>query len=90
VTKRTRTPLRPPVLGPPKALPAAQKESAEATARASYQQSPSRAGRRGVTFYLQEDEWKELRRLSLDLDVPIQALMTEAVELLLVKHKGKG
>jgi hypothetical protein len=72
MANRQRVALRQPVMAP--------------KAAASYQ-SPSRAGKRGVTFYLPQDEWKRLRRLSVDVDAPIQDLMAEAVGLLFSKHR---
>jgi hypothetical protein len=76
MANRQRAALRPPVMAP-QATPAPQK---------SYQ-SPSRAGKRGVTFYLPEDEWRRLRVLSVNTDVPIQELMAEAVGLLFNRHR---
>lgn len=73
---RQRTALRAPVMAP-QVVPTSPKPY----------QSPSRAGKRGVTFYLPEDEWKRLRRLSVDTDASIQELMAEAVGLLLNRHK---
>ena len=75
---RQRAALRPPVM---KAQPTAQARGAGAS-----RQAPSRAGKRGVTFYLPENEWKALRRLSVDADATLQDLMEEAVGLLFKKH----
>jgi hypothetical protein len=57
--------------------------------KSSGTQVPSRAGKRGVTFYLPEDEWKHLRRLAVDADATIQELMEEATGLLLAKRQPK-
>jgi hypothetical protein len=42
-----------------------------------------------VTFYLPEDEWKQLRWLSVDADATMQDLMEEAVKLLLAARVDK-
>jgi len=78
MVNRQRAALRPPVMAPHQATPAAEK---------SYQ-SPSRAGKRGVTFYLPEDEWRQLRLLSVNTDASIQELMAEAVGLLFSRHRS--
>jgi hypothetical protein len=52
-------------------------------------QAPSRAGKRGITFRLSIDEWKQLQWLSIDSGAPLQGLMEEAVELPLAKHQLK-
>lgn len=79
MANRPRPPLRAPIVAAKTAPPAAK----------SYQ-APSRTGKRGVTFYLPENEWKELRILSVHGDVSIQELMEEAVRLLFnAKLTGK-
>lgn len=75
---RQRAALRPPVMT---AQPAAQAGGSR--------QAPSRVGKRGVTFYLPEGEWKALRRLSVDDDATIQELMEEAVGLLVASRATK-
>jgi hypothetical protein len=60
--------------------------TAQARGAGGSRQAPSRAGKRGVTFYLPENEWKALRRLSVDADATLQDLMEEAVGLLFKKH----
>jgi antitoxin-like ribbon-helix-helix protein len=51
--------------------------------------SPSRAGRRGITFYVEPELWKQLRRLSLEIDKTLSELMEESAALLLEKHAAK-
>jgi hypothetical protein len=82
---RQRAALRPPVMTPP----VSSGGQARGTGNASYQ-APSRAGKRGVTFYLPEDEWKALRRLSVDADATLQDLMEEAVKTLLAGRAAKA
>ena len=60
------------------------------TGNLSAARASSRAGKRGVTFYLPEDEWKALRRLSVDADATLQDLMEEAVGLLLSSRADTG
>jgi len=78
---RQRTPLRPPVMT---AQPPGQARAGGS------RQAPSRAGKRGVTFYLPEDEWKALRRLAVDDDATLQDLMEEAVGLLVAGRAAKA
>jgi hypothetical protein len=73
---RQRAVLRPPVMTPQ-------------AVQSSKNPGASRVGKRGVTFYLPEDEWKQLRRLSVDTDATIQDLMEEATGLLLAKRQLK-
>jgi hypothetical protein len=82
---RQRAALRPPVMTPPGSGPGGQARGA-----GSSHQAPSRAGKRGVTFYLPEDKWKQLRRLSVDADATLQDLMEEAVGLLLSSRADNG
>ena len=70
MAKQQRAALRAPIMAAPKA-PATQ----------GYQ-APSRAGKRGITFYLPPERWKQLRRLSIDTDATMQDLLEEAVTLL--------
>jgi hypothetical protein len=71
---RQHAALRPPVMAPQAAL---------ATRR---YQAPSRAGKRGITFYLPPDQWRHLRRLAVDTDATMQDLMEEAIALLFTRH----
>jgi hypothetical protein len=64
---RQRAALRSPVVAPP----------------TQGYKTPSRAGKRGVTFYLPAEQWRQLRRLAVDTDATIQSLMEDAVALLL-------
>ena len=43
---------------------------------------PSRVGKKGVTFYLQPVAVKQLRRLSVEEDTTMQALLVEATNML--------
>jgi hypothetical protein len=65
-------------------------QAAQAPRPAGPYQAPPRAGKRGVTFYLPEDEWKQLRRLSVDADATLQELREEAVGLLLSSRADNG
>lgn len=47
---------------------------------------PSREGKRVLSIYLPPEAWKQLRMLSLDLEISTQALGEEAVNLLFEKH----
>ena len=51
--------------------------------------APSRIGKKGVTFYLEPDAVKQLRRIGLDEDKSLQALMIEAANMLF-KSRGKN
>jgi hypothetical protein len=77
MTSKQRPALRAPVVAP---------KAAPATGGVSSYRAPSRAGKRGITFYLETPVWKQVRRLSVDADATIQDLMEEAVGLLLAKH----
>jgi hypothetical protein len=48
---------------------------------------PSREGKRVLSVYLPPEAWKQLRLLSLDLEVSTQALGEEAINLLFEKHR---
>ena len=48
--------------------------------------APSRRNRKGVTFYLNPEAWKELRILSMDLGVSSDKLMVQATNLLFEHH----
>lgn len=76
MASRSRAPLRAPVVA---AKPTAAPDKPY--------QPPSRAGKRGVTFYLEPETWKQLRMLSVTNDQPIGVLMEQAVQLLLNNEK---
>ena len=48
---------------------------------ASSKQPPSRAGKKGVTFYLKPDAMKQLRSIGLEEEKSLQALMIEATNM---------
>lgn len=50
---------------------------------------PSRAGRKGVTFYLLPAATKQLRTIGLNEDASLQKLMLEATNMLF-KSRGKA
>jgi hypothetical protein len=52
------------------------------------QRAPSRVGKKGLTFYLEPPTMKKLRLIALDEETSLQALMTEAVNLLF-KNRGQ-
>lgn len=52
-------------------------------------QPPSRAGKKGVTFYLEPDAMKQLRSIGVDEDATLQGLMIEAANMLF-KSRGKA
>lgn len=76
---KQRPALRPPVMAP---------KTQSAGGPAKPYQAPSRAGKRGVTFYLEPEKWKRLRKLSVDAEATIQDLMEEAVGMLLDEHRS--
>ncbi len=50
---------------------------------------PSRAGRTGVTFYLEPDAMKQLRFIGVEESSTLQGLMLEATNMLF-KSRGKA
>jgi hypothetical protein len=62
----------------PEAMPAAPKS----------QRPPARRDRRAITVWITPDKHQQLRHLAVDLDLPLQALLTEAVDLVLERHDG--
>ncbi len=50
------------------------------------ERAPSRRGRRAVTFYTTPEAHRQLRMLSIELDRPVQALATEALNALFARH----
>ncbi len=48
-----------------------------------------RAGKKGVTFYLEPDAMKQLRSIGVDEDATLQGLMIEAANMLF-KSRGKA
>jgi hypothetical protein len=48
---------------------------------------PSREGKRVLSIYLPPEAWKQLRMLSLNLEISTQALGEEAINLLFEKHR---
>lgn len=66
--------------------PAVQSHEPEAANDAAAKRSPSRAGRKAIYAWIDPAEHRKLKRLSLDLDRSIDALVTEGVHLLFAKH----
>jgi hypothetical protein len=60
-------------------LPVAPEQPVE---RSKAIRPPSRRGKRNVNFVLSEEAWEQLSILSVRTRRPIQALMTEATDLL--------
>ena len=56
-------------------------------APAASERAPSRRGRRAVTFYTTPEAHRQLRMLSIELDRPVQALATEALNALFARHR---
>jgi len=50
---------------------------------------PSRQGTKLIGGHFTHATWAELRRLGLDLDKSVQALLQEAIEDLLTKHRRR-
>lgn len=50
---------------------------------------PSRAGKKGVTFYLKPDAMKQLRSIGVEEDATLQGLMLEAANMLF-RSRGKA
>jgi len=75
---RQRAALKPPVMT---AQPAAQ----AGTSR----QAPSRAGKRGVTFYLDEPAWKAMQVRAINDDTTIQEFM-ERIVMAALDASGKA
>lgn len=50
---------------------------------------PSRAGKKGVTFYLEPDAMKQLRSIGVEEDATLQGLMIEAANMLF-RSRGKA
>ena len=48
---------------------------------------PSREGKRILSVYLKPEAWKQLRMLSVNLEISTQALGEEAINLLFEKHR---
>jgi hypothetical protein len=65
-------------------------QKAQSPVSAASRVAPSRIGKRGVTFYLLVDEWKQLQWLSVDSGATIQKLMEEAVGLLFANKAAKA
>jgi hypothetical protein len=51
--------------------------------------APCRVGKKGITFYLEPSAVKQLRWIGLTEDKSLQALMTEAANMLF-KTRGKA
>ncbi len=62
----------------------------DGTAQPSYQQPPSRQGKKSVTIHLDREYHKELKLLSVRRDTSLQALGEEAFRLLVAKYDGTG
>lgn len=52
----------------------------------TWQPPPSRVGKKHVPVYLSQAQWRVLRQLSFDVDIPIQGLLVDAVGDLLRKY----
>jgi antitoxin-like ribbon-helix-helix protein len=63
----------------------ASNDAAEASTKPA--RPPSREGKRVLSVYLKPEAWKQLRMLSVNLEVPTQSLGEEAVNLLFEKHR---
>jgi len=48
---------------------------------------PSREGKRVLSIYLKPEAWKQLRMLSVNLEMSTQGLGEEAINLLFEKHR---
>ena len=67
-------------------------EAAQGTTEPAQQaprdQAPSsRAGKRAVVGYLSQDQWRELRWITINEDTSVQQLVVEAVEDLLRRRR---
>lgn len=60
-------------------------ESLDMAAKAA--QPPSREGLVSITFWVQPETRADLKRLAIDVDRTVGALLDEAVEDLLAKHR---
>lgn len=60
--------------------------AAEPIAASEAKRSASRVGRKAVYAWIDPSEHRKLKKLSLDTDRSIDALVTEAVHLLFEKH----
>jgi hypothetical protein len=79
---------KPPSLFAPK--PAVKAERADAVPASEIKTStrpPSREGKRVLSIYLPPEAWKQLRMLSVNLEMSSQALGEEAINLLFEKHR---
>jgi len=74
--------------GEPPILPVAQMVQAPSPpdAQPEAKRSASRAGRKAIYAWVDPAEHRKLKRLSLDTDRSIDALVTEGVHLLFEKH----
>jgi hypothetical protein len=74
--------------GEPPQLPVARviQSSPKADAQPEAKRSASRAGRKAIYAWVDPAEHRKLKRLSLDTDRSIDALVTEGVHLLFEKH----
>jgi hypothetical protein len=65
-------------------------QSDDSPARSVSGQPPSRVGKKGVTFYLEPDAMRQLRMISLEEDMTLQALMIEAANMLFLSRDKAG
>lgn len=74
--------------GEPSILPVAQmvQASPPTAAQPEAKRSTGRAGRKAIYAWIDPAEHRKLKRLSLDTDRSIDALVTEGVHLLFEKH----
>jgi hypothetical protein len=75
----------PPIL-PVVRLPEPPPAAAEPVAPPEVKRSASRVGRKAVYAWIDPAEHRKLKKLSLDTDRSIDALVTEAVHLLFARH----
>jgi len=69
----------------PQALPAAS-APAGPDVPAAPRKAATRVGKRGVTFYLSDPAWKQLKLLAIQHDRSVQEMMEEATDLLFAQH----
>jgi hypothetical protein len=78
VTSRELAPVPPPAPSPAPAAPAPVAQA----------RPPSRAGRKGVAFWVDPDAGRQLRVLAATEDRTVQSLMEEALDLLF-QNRGR-
>ena len=61
--------------------------SSPITRPATAPRPPSREGKRVLSIYLKPEAWKQLRMLSVNLEMSTQGLGEEAINMLFEKHR---